>query len=193
VAHEILAAIESGDVDRARELVRQDPSAASERDEDGVSAPLLGLYHGQAELADQLADARPELDVFEAAAFGRADRLRALLDEDASRANAWAEDGFQPLGLACFFGRPEAARLLIERGADVNSQARNERIQSMPLHAAAAAGDAGTRYELAKLLLEHGADPNARQGTGETALEEADQHGDERLRELLVAHGATAA
>jgi ankyrin repeat protein len=46
------------------------------------------------------------------------------------------------------------------------------------------------RYELAKLLLEHGADPNARQQDDFTPLMAADQHGDERLRALLIEHGA---
>lgn len=191
MAHEIIEAIKKGDAERVRTLAREKPSATSERDDDGVSAPLLALYYGQVDLAEELAAARDELDVFEAAAFGAVDRLRTILDADSSQANAFARDGFQPLGLACFFGHVEAARLLVERGADLNSQARNPRIQSMPLHAAAAHGDPDARYEIAKLLLENGANPNARQGTGETALEEADQHGDQRLRELLVSHGAT--
>jgi ankyrin repeat protein len=46
------------------------------------------------------------------------------------------------------------------------------------------------RYELAKLLLEHGADANARQQDDLTPLIAADHHGDERLRTLLVEHGA---
>ena len=66
--------------------------------------------------------------------------LRELLDEDPSLANAWAEDGFQPLGLASFFGHVEAARLLVERGAEVNSASRND-FKVMPLHSAAATGD----------------------------------------------------
>jgi ankyrin repeat protein len=40
------------------------------------------------------------------------------------------------------------------------------------------------------LLLEAGADPNARQQDEYTPLMAADQHGDTRLRELLVEHGA---
>jgi ankyrin repeat protein len=60
----------------------------------------------------------------------------------------------------------------------------------MPLHSAAATSDPETRYELAQLLLEHGADPNARQQDDFTPLMAADQHGDNRLRALLIEHGA---
>jgi ankyrin repeat protein len=155
-----------------------------------MSELLLAIYRGDQARTDELLAANPELDVFEAAALGRTDRLRELLDEDPDLANAWACDGFQPLGLASFFGHVEAARLLVERGAEVNSASRND-MKVMPLHSAAATGDPDTRYELAKLLLEHGADPNARQRDDFTPLMAADQHGDERLRELLVEHGAS--
>jgi ankyrin repeat protein len=127
--------------------------------------------------------------VFEASAAGRAERVRELLDEDPSLANAWADDGFQPLGLASFFGHVEAARLLVERGAEVNSASRND-MKVMPLHSAVATGDPDARYELAKFLLEHGADPNARQQDDYTPLMAAEHHGDERLRALLLEHGA---
>jgi uncharacterized protein len=154
-----------------------------------MSELLQAIYRGDQARAEELLAADPELDVFEAAAVGRTDRLRDLLDDDPSPANAWAEDGFQPLGLASFFGHVDAARLLIERGAEVNSASQND-FKVMPLQSAAATGDADVRYELAKLLLEHGADPNARQQDDFTPLMAADQHGDDRLRSLLVEHGA---
>ncbi len=156
-----------------------------------MSDLLQAVYRGDQAAVDELLAAEPELDVFEAAAVGRTERLRELLDADPKVANAWAEDGFQPLGLASFFGRVDAARLLIERGAEVNSASRND-FKVMPLHSAVAEKDAETRYELATLLLEHGADPNARQQDDFTPLMAADQQGDARLRELLVEHGATA-
>src|SRR5207244_10845352 len=80
---------------------------------------LQALYQGDRVRVDELLPAEPKLDVFEAAAFGRTDRLRKLLDEDPSRANAFGGDGFHPLGLACFFGHLEAARLLLDRGAEI--------------------------------------------------------------------------
>jgi ankyrin repeat protein len=155
-----------------------------------MSELLQAVYSGDQARADELLAENPELDVFEAAAVGRADRLRELLDGDPSVANAWAEDGFQPLGLASFFGHADAARLLVERGAEVNSASRNE-MKVMPLHSAAATGDPDARYELAKLLLEAGADPNARQQDDYTPLMAAEQHGDERLQSLLIERGAT--
>jgi ankyrin repeat protein len=151
---------------------------------------LQAIYRGDQARADELLGADPELDVFEAAAVGRTERLGDLLDKDPSLANAWADDGFQPLGLASFFGHVDAARFLVERGAEVNSASRND-FKVMPLHSAVATGDPDVRYELAKLLLEHGADPIARQQDDFTPLMAADQHEDERLRALLVEHGAT--
>jgi uncharacterized protein len=154
-----------------------------------MSELLQAIYRGDRARADELLAANPELDVFEAAAVGRTERLRELLDADPALANAWAEDGFQPLGLATFFGHVESARLLVEHGAEVNSASRND-MKVMPLHSAAATGDSEARYELAKLLLEHGADPKARQQDDFTPLMAADQLGDDRLRELLIQHGA---
>jgi ankyrin repeat protein len=153
-----------------------------------MSRLLEALYAGQDEQVAELLAAGPELDVFEAAAFGRTERLRELLDEDAARADAFGEDGFQPLGLACFFGHVEAARLLLERGADPNTLARNEHIRTNALHAAAAGEnkDEPTRYELCELLLEHGADPSIPQGGSEfRAIDAAQGNGDERLERLL--------
>jgi ankyrin repeat protein len=153
-----------------------------------MSDILQAIYRGDRDEAERLATER-ELNVFEASALGRTDRLRALLDDDPSLANAWTDDGFQPLGLASFFGHAEAARLLVERGAEVNSASRNA-MKVMPLHSAVAAKDPAVRYEIAKLLLDAGADANARQQDDFTPLMAADQHGDARLRELLIEHGA---
>lgn len=159
-----------------------------------MSDVLEAIYRGDREEAERLATGR-ELNVFEAAALGRTNRLRELLEEDPSLANAFGDDGFHPLGLACFFGHVDAARLLLENGADVNMLSRNEHIQTAAIHAAAAAEgkDEATRYELVKLALDHGADPNLRQGRDEfRAIDAARQNGDRRIEELLLEHGAEA-
>ena len=154
---------------------------------------LQALYRGDDKRVDQLLAEDPQLDVFEAAALGRTSRLGSLLDEDPSRANAFDDDGFQPLTLATFFGHLDAAGLLLERGAEPNTLGRNEHVQTNALHAAAASEnkDEATRYALCELLLENGADPNLTQGTNEfRAIDAARQNGDERLEQLLIEHGA---
>jgi ankyrin repeat protein len=159
---------------------------------------LDALYQGNRQRADEILAGDPELNVFEAAAVGRTERLRELLDGDPSLANAFGDDGFHPLGLACFFGHVDAARVLLEDDADVNALSRNAHIKTAAIHAAAAANETGVdetrRYELVKLLLEHGADPNLRQGgadDGFRAIDAARQNGDARVEELLREHGAT--
>jgi len=156
---------------------------------------LEALYRGQTDRVHELLAHDPPLTVHEAAALGHTDRLREVLDEDPARANEFGDDGFHPLGLASFFGHVDAARLLLERGADGNALSRNEHIQTAAIHAAAAVEgkDESVRYELVKLALEHGADPNLRQGGGDEgfrAIDAARQNGDKRVEELLLAHGA---
>jgi ankyrin repeat protein len=153
---------------------------------------LEALYSGDEQRVDELLAEEPELNVFEAAAFGRADRLHQLLAQDPESANAYGDDGFQPLGLACFFGHVEAARLLLDHGADPNTLSRNEHIKTNALHAAAASEGKGpeVRYELCQLLLERGADPSIPQGDSDfRAIDAARQNGDEELEGLLDASG----
>src|SRR5256885_252625 len=120
-----------------------------------MSDVLQAVYRGDREEAELLATGR-DLDVFEASALGRTERVRELLDADPSLVDAYGDDGFHPVGLASFFGHVDTARLLFERGADANQLARNEHIQTAAIHAAAAAEakDQDTRYELGKLALE---------------------------------------
>jgi uncharacterized protein len=154
-----------------------------------LSELLEAVYRGDEARVDEILATGPELDVFEAAAIGRADRVAELLDADSGLVSSWTDDGFTPLHLAAFFRRPETARLLVDRGALVDVVARNDELQVTPLQSAVAARE----EETAALLLERGADPNVQQLGGFTPLHAAAQHGDEPLVELLLAHGADPA
>lgn len=154
-----------------------------------MSELLEAVYRGDEARVDELLAGGRELNVFEASALGRVERLEQLLDADPALVSAWADDGFTPLHLAAFFRHPEAARLLVERGAQVDVVARNEELQVTPLQSAAASSG----EETAALLLERGADPNVQQRGGFTALHAAAQNGDLPLAALLVVHGADLA
>jgi ankyrin repeat protein len=182
---ELFEAIDAGDAAKVRELVQQDPALAGARDDDGVSAVLHAHYRGKADAADAVLEARPELDVYDAAALGEVDRLRELLDRDPGAATSYSSDGFTALHLACFFEQPAAVEVLLEHGADVAAVSRNP-MNVRALHSAAAAG----QVPIVKLLLEHGADVNARQEGEFTALHEAARKGDAEMVDLLLAHGA---
>src|SRR6266852_9530613 len=93
-----------------------------------------------------------ELDIFESSALGDVGRGKALLESDPRLANAVAEDGFGPLGLACFFDREPVVRMLLDSSSRVD-QASSNGMRVMPLHSAAAARS----VSIARLLLERSA------------------------------------
>jgi ankyrin repeat protein len=153
-----------------------------------VVSPILdALYHSRVDDAERLlAEAgAATLTIHEAAAMGAVARIAQLLDDDPAAVNAWAADGFQPLGLAAFFGRREAVEVLLARGGEVNTHARH------PFHVAALhAALAGPQPNIARLLVDAGADVNARQQAGIAPLHETAQNGDLELTQLLLDHGA---
>ena len=174
-----------GDADGLRGLLEQNHAYSEARDSTGVSLLMHSLYRCRRDLAELIASKKKALDIFEAAALGRLDRLKQCLRDDASAINSRSKDGFTALHFACFFGQPEAARLLIESGAAVDAVAANP-TRVMPLHSAASARS----LEAARLLLERGAPVNARQQAGWVPIHAAGQNGDRPMVELLLKHGA---
>ncbi len=135
---EVVSAAQCGDLDKLRRLLDDDPALAAARDGSGVSALMHAYYRRQQGAADLLLRANTTLDIFEAAAAGRADRVSAILERDVNAAKFWSADGFTALHFAAFFNRAEIAHDLIRQGADVAAVARNP-MKVMPLHSAAAA------------------------------------------------------
>ena len=167
-------------------LLRATPGLIHEQ-ENGSSPILVAAYNNQPKLANFLAEKAVALNIFEAAATGKTNQIIRILAHDPQLVNAYSDDGYQPLGLACFFGHLRTAQYLINAGARVNSLSQNK-MKVTPLHSAAAGGHA----ELVKLLLEHGADPNALQAGGFTPLHAAAQNGDVETIGALLFHGADA-
>jgi uncharacterized protein len=180
--------LKASDGDGLRRILEQDSVASEARDAMGVSLLMQCLYRGQRDLAELIAG-KKQLDIFEAAGLGRLDRLKSCIDElpAGSSIDSPSQDGFTALHFACFFGQPEAARLLLERGAAVDVVAANP-TRVMALHSAASARN----LEAARLLLERGAPVNARQQGGWVPIHAAAQNGDKAMVELLLGHGADA-
>ena len=134
---------------------------------------------------DALVAADPTLAIFAAAMLGDIARLDGLLTANRSLVTAVSSDGWTALHLAAFFGKPEAARLLLNKGAQVTARSTNP-MMNLALHAAAA----GKHTEVVKLLLEFGTPANAQQHGGWTALHAAAQHGDVDMAKVLIENGA---
>jgi ankyrin repeat protein len=177
--------LRSGDADGVKRLLDQDPAASEARDPSGVSLLMQSLYRGRRDLAELIASKKKSLDIFEATALGRLADLRDRIRNEASLINSRSKDGFTALHFAGFFGQPDAARLLIDNGAQVDAVAANP-MQVMPLHSAASARN----LEAVRLLLEHGAPVNAQQHGGWAPIHSAAQNGDKSMVELLLKHGA---
>ena len=183
---ELFAAVAAGDAGRARELVRSAPALREHRGADGLLAATQALYRGDRELAAALLPPDGALNVFEAAVFGRLERLRELIAGDAECLGRFSPDGFTPLHLACYSGGAETTRLLVEHGAALETVSRHVEIRVRPLGTAAFSGD----RESARVLLEAGAEPCARGEGGFAALHAAAANGDAELVRLLLDHGA---
>ena len=150
---ELFEAIAAGDEDAVRELLEARPELAGKRNAESLSPVLHALYNGKADLVDPILDANPPLDVFDTAAVGRTRGLEELLETEPELAQAWSPDGFTALHLAAFFGQEDAARTLLEHGADPRVVSRHREIQVAPVQSAAAGG----HDAIVRLLLERGA------------------------------------
>jgi uncharacterized protein len=182
---ELFDAIEAGDDARVKTLLEADPALASSRDTSGVSALMRALYRFDKPLIETVKRRVDELDAFEAAAFGDVDRLTELLSDEPSLVTSYSGDGFTALHFAAFFGRFEAAALLIGRGAEVDAFGRGW-MTGTAMHSAVSR----LQSDVVRILLEAGANPNVRQSAGWTPLHAAAMNGDLTSVELLLASGA---
>jgi uncharacterized protein len=185
MVQEFMNAATKGDVSKVREMLRSNPTLIKSKDEKGVSVILKATYYGKKDVVVALLETKPELDIFEAAATGHSNRVEELIKQDSSLANAFASDGFMPLGLAVFFGHVETVDVLLKAGADVNAPTR-EAMKVTPLASAVAARQIG----IAKTLIAKGANVNAKAEHDLTPLHEAAASGTLEFAKLLLENGA---
>ena len=187
---EFLAALlEDRREDLAKMIVADDRLVKS-RDPSGASAVLLAVYNGLDECLGILLRSDVPLDVFEATAVGRVERVRELLDAAPGLLRENSQDGFPLLSLAAFFGRTEVLALLLERGADPALPASNP-TRVTPLHSAVAHRGEEASRAMARELLAAGADPDAQQAGGFGPLHGAAGKGDAVLVRALIEAGAS--
>ena len=117
-------------------------------------------------LSKQPKNVSPSHNLWKAASAGDLSAINDALGDSADLNALDSQFGITPLGWAALNGQTEAAKLLIEKGADVNARSRDG---STPLNSAAFLG----RVETVKLLLENGADTTLRSNDGTTPTDVA--------------------
>jgi uncharacterized protein len=181
----LVEAIKSGTAEDVARVIRDNPALLRTRDGNGASPLLLAIYYQKHDIASMIADAIGAIDIFEAAALGRVERIKQLLRDDPSLVSAYSPDGFPPVGLAAFFGHPDAVHTLIAAGADIHAAAKNP-LKVQAIHAAVASKN----LDIVRAVLDAGADPNAAQQQGFRPIHEAGSSGSRELAELLMKYGA---
>lgn len=179
------ALIEDNKLQEIYDLLNREPQLADQKTSHGISPTLLACYFKKPKMAELIAGFSTELSLFEACALGQTEHVIGLTNENPELINAFANDGFTPLGLAAYFGHEELAKLLIANGAKVNSPTNNG-FNVFPIHSAVAARN----YKITKMLLDAGAAVNVKQQMGFTPLHAAAQYGDIEILILLLEYGA---
>src|SRR5207248_9971665 len=117
--------IQTRDTAAAKRMLAAEPELAGARNEKGQSALLLTAYSGNKELCDVLMACGVPLELHEAAALGRLERVKQLVEEMPAEAKTYSPDGFPVFALAAVFGHPEVAEYLFLKGAHINAAATN--------------------------------------------------------------------
>jgi len=72
-------AIKAGRLDEVQSLAASHPALLRARDANGASAILFSIYNGQKDVAEALISLGAPLDLFEASALGRVERIEEIL------------------------------------------------------------------------------------------------------------------
>ncbi len=142
---DLFSAVAIGDDIHVAQLIKQNPAALNPRGPDGYPALHFAVGMNYRKIVEQLLDAGCDVDI-------------------RNESDSQGYVGETALHCAAFWGRPDLARLLIERGADVNALTKR---RITPLHSAARMSNVKT----ARLLLENGAKIDAKDTKGETPLD----------------------
>src|SRR5260221_8804252 len=115
----LLEAIRAGDKAGLEALLTAEPGLLRFAAPNGSSVLLLTAYYGHPELAEVFVRHGAKPDVFEASALGDLETVRNVVGGDRASVNAFAADGFYPLGFAAFFWHRAVVGYFLEKGPDV--------------------------------------------------------------------------
>ena len=186
----------AGMIDEVKRRLDADPSLLDQPDANGRTALYRaacksGYLKDAVAVIDELLKRGAKIDIFTACSLLMIEKLRSLLNEIPSLAKARDAAGLTALHWVTRTDSKdkrqiEAARLLLDAGANVEAEATGDN-GMRPLHCAA---EWASSIELAGLLLDRGAPINARSSQSPwTALDYAIDRNRESMRDFLRSRG----
>jgi uncharacterized protein len=219
-AAQFFQAIQAGDENTVKALLDAEPALAGAKNERGQSGVLAAVYNGRNAIRDLLLSRGVSLELHEATAAGQLEKVKQIVDANPPMAKSYSPDGFPVFALAAAFGHQDAAKYLLEKGADVNAVATNgtgynaltgavanghtdivawllanganASYRYGPGYSPLLESAANGRLEIVKLLLKHGADLRATADDGQTAASLAEARGHKEVAEFLRGRAASA-
>ena len=134
---EIATLIQTGNNEMLKDVLSKDTSVAFEKTASGISLLQFAAYCRNKIAVELLRKHKSRIDIFEAVCVGDDETVKQHIEVNALLVNSFSPDGFTPLGLACFFGHYDAAKYLIENGANVNTSSKNQ-FNVAPIHSSCA-------------------------------------------------------
>ena len=131
-----------------------------------------------------MADKKAKLMLWKATETGKHDAITKLLDKGVPVDEALTDGDMNGLHLACARGDLTAAKIFLDKGAEVNAR---DNVERTALHFAAANGE---NIDLIDELVSRGADVNAQSLGGDTPLMKAIMFDNEEATKSLIDHGA---
>ncbi|MGB9041526.1 MAG: quinoprotein dehydrogenase-associated putative ABC transporter substrate-binding protein [Pseudolabrys sp.] len=206
ITQELSNAIIANDQDRIKWLVTEKGADANKPDSQGYTPLTNAARQRQDQTVKLLIDlgANPNLadgngmtPLITAAMRDAIPTIKVLTDKGA-KVEEPGPDGFGPLALALADGYYEAAKTLLEAGANPNVASGDESLTPLMIAASQTQAAEGERFvpgstrpiDIAKELIERKADVNAKSSTGMTALMIAAAHNNPPMIGLLIESGA---
>ncbi len=181
----LFEAIQKGDTHQIESILKNNPKIINSIDKTGLGVVSTAIYNNKPDTARWLIQAGALVAFHEHCALGNLLEVKNILTKQPEMINQFSVDGYQPLGLAAFFGQSEVAEYLIKEGAEVNTPSKNP-MAVRPLHSSVAA----QHMRISELLLEAGAEVDCYQKDGYTPLHEAAGNGQLEMVQLLLCFGA---
>jgi len=185
------AAVIAGDVNAVAGFLSKDPALLYARDAQGQSVYLLACYAQRTSVTALLESKGLVLDVYEAAAAGRIDRLTEILRVAPGLVRTPNLAGDTPLHVAALCGQSGAIDNMITFGPNF-AQPSPKRKNSTVAHLGVASTNQAAAEAIAFATIGNGMPVNIATTDGDTILHCAARAGYPRIARLLLQKGADA-